>query len=51
MFLKKWFPIFYKLILVLIVINYYKKLNKPIPEGQPGLNPNGMSTSPNITLV
>jgi len=32
-------------------VDYYKKLNKPIPEGQPGINPNGMSTSPNITLV
>lgn len=32
-------------------VNYYKDLNKNIPEGELGLNPNGMSTSPNITLV
>ena len=31
--------------------NYYKKLNVKIPEGELGLNPNGMSVSPNITLV
>lgn len=31
--------------------SYYKKLNHKIPEGQPGLNPNGMSVSPNITLI
>jgi len=32
-------------------VNYYKELHKTIPEGKLGLNPNGMSTSPNITLV
>ncbi|NQX84384.1 MAG: hypothetical protein HRT67_00420 [Flavobacteriaceae bacterium] len=30
---------------------YYKKLNHKIPEGELGLNPNGMSVSPNITLI
>ncbi|WP_111706911.1 YiiX/YebB-like N1pC/P60 family cysteine hydrolase [Lutibacter citreus] len=32
-------------------INYYTELNHSIPEGEPGLNPNGMSKSPNINLV
>jgi hypothetical protein len=32
-------------------IEYYKKLGVDIPEGNPGLNPNGMSTSPNINMV
>jgi len=31
--------------------NYYAELNTEIPEGELGLNPNGMSVSPNITLV
>lgn len=31
--------------------NYYAKLNHEIPEGKPGLNPNGMAISPNITLI
>lgn len=31
--------------------NYYAKLNHEIPEGEPGLNPNGMAISPNITLI
>ncbi|SDX96888.1 Permuted papain-like amidase enzyme, YaeF/YiiX, C92 family [Lutibacter oricola] len=31
--------------------NYYAKLNHKIPEGELGLNPNGMSVSPNITLI
>jgi hypothetical protein len=30
---------------------YYKKLNHKIPEGELGLNPNGMSVSPNVTLI
>ncbi len=30
---------------------YYKKLGVEIPEGKPGLNPNGMSQSPNIKMV
>lgn len=30
---------------------YYKNLNHKIPEGEPGLNPNGMSVSPNLTLI
>lgn len=32
-------------------INYYMELGVEIPEGKPGLNPNGMSTSPNIDMV
>ena len=32
-------------------IDYYKKLGVEIPEGMPGLNPNGMSLSPNIEMV
>lgn len=31
--------------------NYYSQLNYDVPEGELGLNPNGMSISPNITLV
>ena len=31
--------------------NYYKELNHTIPEGELGLNPNGMSVSSNITLL
>jgi len=31
--------------------NYYADLNTKIPEGELGLNPNGMSISPNIKLV
>lgn len=30
---------------------YYKELNVPIPEGKPGLNPGGISTSPLIEIV
>jgi len=32
-------------------IEYYKKLGVDIPEGKPGLNPNGMSLSPTINMV
>ncbi|SNR57099.1 Permuted papain-like amidase enzyme, YaeF/YiiX, C92 family [Lutibacter agarilyticus] len=32
-------------------LNYYAELNHEIPEGELGLNPNGMSVSPNIVLV
>lgn len=32
-------------------IEYYKNLGVEIPEGNSGLNPNGMSTSPNINMV
>lgn len=32
-------------------IEYYKKLGVDIPEGKPGLNPNGMHQSPNIEIV
>ena len=31
--------------------DYYKAINKPIPEGQPGCNPGGMSTSDKIEIV
>ncbi len=31
--------------------NYYKELGKPIPEGQPGLNPGGISRSEKIRIV
>ncbi|PKQ64931.1 hypothetical protein BZG02_03535 [Labilibaculum filiforme] len=32
-------------------IAYYKNLGVEIPEGKPGLNPNGMHQSPNIEIV
>ncbi|WP_321321294.1 YiiX/YebB-like N1pC/P60 family cysteine hydrolase [Labilibaculum sp.] len=32
-------------------VEYYKKLGVDIPEGKPGLNPNGMHGSPNIEIV
>ncbi|MBN2595568.1 MAG: hypothetical protein JXR82_02165 [Marinifilaceae bacterium] len=32
-------------------VEYYKKLGVDIPEGKPGLNPNGMHESPNIEIV
>lgn len=32
-------------------IDYYKAINKPIPEGQPGCNPGGMSTSDKIEII
>ncbi|RMG80163.1 MAG: hypothetical protein D6714_15180 [Bacteroidetes bacterium] len=31
--------------------DYFKNLNHPVPEGQPGLNPGGMSRSPYIQIV
>lgn len=31
--------------------DYYKKLNQPIPEGKPGLNPGGISLSDKIDIV
>ena len=34
-----------------IWVDYYKKLGKPIPEGQPGLNPGGISRSEYIEIV
>ncbi len=30
---------------------YFRKLNVPIPEGQPGINPGGISRSPKIRIV
>jgi len=32
-------------------VDYYKAINKPIPEGQPGCNPGGMSISDKIEIV
>ncbi|PXY01506.1 hypothetical protein DF185_08455 [Marinifilum breve] len=32
-------------------VQYYKDLGVEIPEGKPGLNPNGMFQSPNIEIV
>ncbi len=32
-------------------LTYYNKLGVEIPEGKPGLNPNGMTQSPNIKMV
>lgn len=32
-------------------VEYYQKIGIEIPEGKPGLNPNGMSVSPNINMV
>ncbi len=34
-----------------IWIDYFQKLNVPIPEGQPGLNPGGMSMSKYLDIV
>ena len=31
--------------------DYFQDLNVPIPEGEPGLNPGGMSTSDYIDIV
>ncbi len=30
---------------------YFAKRGEPVPEGEPGLNPGGMSTSPAVTIV
>jgi hypothetical protein len=30
---------------------YFAKRREPVPEGEPGLNPGGMSTSPVLTIV
>jgi hypothetical protein len=32
-------------------IDYFDELNEPIPEGEPGLNPGGLSRSPAIRIV
>jgi len=32
-------------------VNYYKTINKPIPEGLPGCNPGGISTSDKIDIL
>ncbi len=32
-------------------VEYYKTINKPIPEGKPGCNPGRMSTSDKITIM
>lgn len=32
-------------------VDYYKQLGKPIPEGQPGCNPGGISVSDKIEIV
>lgn len=32
-------------------VDYYKSVNKPIPEGQPGCNPGGISTSAEIQII
>jgi len=32
-------------------VEYYRKLNAPIPEGQPGINPGGISRSPLLRIV
>lgn len=32
-------------------VDYYKQIDKPIPEGQPGCNPGGISTSDKIEIV
>ena len=34
-----------------IWVDYYEKLGEPIPEGQPGLNPGGISRSKHIEIV
>jgi len=30
---------------------YFRKLHAPIPEGQPGINPGGISRSPAVRIV
>src|SRR5690606_33541630 len=32
-------------------VEYYRDLGIPIPEGEPGLNPGGMSRSPHLDIV
>lgn len=32
-------------------VDYYKEIDKPIPEGLPGCNPGGMSTSDKIEII
>lgn len=32
-------------------ISYYEKLNAPIPQGEPGINPGGISRSSKITIL
>jgi len=32
-------------------VDYYNDINKPIPEGQPGCNPGGISTSDKIKII
>lgn len=32
-------------------VDYYKSINKPIPEGQPGCNPGGISVSDKIEIL
>ena len=32
-------------------IEYYQELNKPIPEGEPGLNPGSISRSPKLYVI
>jgi hypothetical protein len=32
-------------------VQYYKELNKPIPEGKPGINPAGISRSEKLTII
>jgi hypothetical protein len=32
-------------------IDYFDDLNEPIPEGEPGLNPGGLSCSPAIRIM
>jgi hypothetical protein len=32
-------------------VEYYAKLGTPIPEGQPGCNPGGLSREPSLTIV
>lgn len=34
-----------------IWVDYYEDLGLPIPEGEPGLNPGGMSTSPSLEII
>ena len=32
-------------------INYYQKLGIPVPEGEPGCNPNGLASSPKLEII
>ena len=32
-------------------VDYFRDLNAPVPEGEPGVNPGGISRSPKVAIV